>query len=61
MLYAGLPKSSAETIQDEKWLPDFVEMVQCVSQKASARLKSRSAVTYGTKTLPFDVVAYAEV
>ena len=47
--------------EDTKLLPDFVEMVRCIAQKAFSRMKSRSAVTYGTKTLPFDVVAFAEV
>lgn len=52
---------SMEVDRNEKLLPDFVEMVLCISEKASARMKSRSAVTYGTRTLPFDVVAYSEV
>lgn len=72
LLYANLPKS-ADMVEsspnqeegameiDTKLLPDFIEMVRCISEKASSRMKSRSAVTYGTKTLPFDVVAFAEV
>lgn len=44
-----------------KLLPDFVDMVRCISERASARIKSRSAVTYGSRTLPFDIVAYSEV
>ncbi len=66
LLYANLPKTSdskpdAMETEAASSLPDFVAMVHCISDKASSRIKSRSAVTYGTKTLPFDVVAYAEV
>ena len=68
LLYSNLPKSIETSDADamevdgtDKWLPDFVEMVLCISEKASARMKSRSAVTYGTRTLPFDVNAYSEV
>ena len=67
LLYSNLPKSmetcdaDCMEVDDKCWLPDFVDMVLCISEKASARMKSRSAVTYGTRTLPFDVNAYAEV
>lgn len=68
LLYSNLPKSaetydteSMEVDQNEKWLPDFIEMVLCISEKASTRMKSRSAVTYGTRTLPFELAAYSEV
>ena len=61
LLYSNLPKSIETFDGTDKWLPDFVEMVLCISEKASARMKSRSAVTYGTRTLPFDVNAYSEV
>jgi len=77
LLYANLPKTietvnssdessmevdpSTEEASIVKWLPDFVEMVLCISQRASSRMKSRNAVTYGTRTLPFDIVAYSEV
>ena len=77
LLYANLPKTietvsssdessmevdpSTEEAAIVKWLPDFVEMVLCISQRASSRMKSRNAVTYGTRTLPFDIVAYSEV
>ncbi len=69
LLYSNLPKSIETSDADpmevdeteNKWLPDFVEMVLCISEKASSRMKSRSAVTYGTRTLPFDINAYAEV
>ncbi|KAK4005791.1 hypothetical protein OUZ56_010915 [Daphnia magna] len=68
LLYSNLPKSaetydteSMEVDQNEKWLPDFVEMVLCISEKASTRMKSRSAVTYGTRTLPFELAAYSEM
>lgn len=69
LLYSNLPKSietfDADSMEvdetENKWLPDFVEMVLCISEKASSRMKSRSAVTYGTRTLPFDINAYAEV
>lgn len=50
-----------EVDRTEKWLPDFVDMVLCISEKASSRMKSRNAVTYGSRTLPFDIAAYAEV
>ena len=50
-----------EVDKTEKMLPDFVEMVRCISEKASTRLKSQKAITYGSRTLPFDAVAYAEV
>lgn len=70
LLYSNLPKSietsDADSMEvdetaENKWLPDFVEMVLCISEKASSRMKSRSAVTYGTRTLPLDINAYAEV
>ena len=54
-------EEGAMEVDGTKLLPDFVEMVRCIAEKASSRMKSRSAVTYGTKTLPFDVVAFAEV
>lgn len=68
LLYANLPKT-AEMVDSEesamevetKLLPDFVDMVRCIAEKSSSRMKSRSAVTYGTRTLPFDVTAFAEV
>ena len=70
-LYANLPKSadvvdsspnqeeSAMQVDGIKLLSDFVEMVRCIAIKASFRIKSPSVVTYGTKTLPFDVVDFA--
>lgn len=67
MLYANLPKTSeskpADAMETDpvQVLPDFVAMVQCIADKAASRIKSRNAVTYGTRTMPFDVVAYAEV
>lgn len=66
LLYAGLPKTSdsrpdATETETAPSLPDFAAMVRCVADKASSRVKSRSAVTYGAKVLPFDVAAYAEV
>ena len=48
-------------VEGEGPLPDFVDIVVCLADRAAARLKSRDAVTYGTKTLPFDVNAYTEV
>lgn len=67
LLYANLPKTSdakpdaMETDHPVQSLPDFVAMVQCVADKAASRVKSRNAVTYGARTLPFDVAAYAQV
>ncbi len=69
-IYSYLPKSietnDADSMEgdfetENKRLPDFVEMVLCISEKASSRMKSRSAVTYGTHILPFDINVYAEV
>lgn len=68
LLYSNLPKSidppdadSMDVDRTEKWLPDFVDMVRCIAEKASARVKSRNAVTYGSRTLPFEIAAYSEV
>ena len=71
LLYSSLPKTSEREATDgdadamdataEQLVPGFVDMVSCIFEKASLRVKSRSAVTYGTRTLPFDIIAYAEV
>jgi hypothetical protein len=67
LLYANLPKTSADGLAAQtdsapvQLLPDFVDMVTCVSDRAQTRLKSRYAVTYGSKTLPFDINAFTEV
>ena len=76
LLYSSLPKTDEKLYEHneddpsmdieggglvERSLPDFSEMVIYLSQKASARLKSRNAITYGTKILPFDVISYSEV
>merc|ERR1740128_410581 len=71
LLYSSLPKTSEREATDgdadamdataEQLVPGFVDMVSCIFEKASLRVKSRSAVTYGTRTLPFDIIAYAEM
>ena len=68
LLYANLPKTAERDAADasdaadaQPLVPGFVDMVTCIFERASLRMKSTNAVTYGTRTLPFDVVAYAEV
>ena len=66
LLYNHLPKnddrdSDKMEVESEQYLPDFIQMVLCIAEKGSSRLKSRNAVTYGTRTLPFDTVAFSEV
>ena len=77
LLYSNLPKTADRDAADaadaadavdavvdadaKQLVPPFVDMVKCIFEKASLRMKSTNAVTYGTRTLPFDVVAYAEV
>lgn len=73
LLYSNLPKTAERDATDagsnavdgadarQQLVPGFIEMVTCIFEKASLRMKSANAVTYGTRTLPFDVVAYAEV
>jgi hypothetical protein len=67
LLYSNLPKSIETSDADameidgtEKWLHDFIEMLLYILPLA--RMKSRSAVTNRTLTLPeFQLNVYSEV
>lgn len=62
-LYSSFESKEGEEIEAKKiLLPEFSEIIQCVFEKATARMKNpNQMVTVQNTNLPFNVATFLEV